>query len=350
MDGERRMWRVATRAVVAAGGVAVFVFLSCGEPLGPVAIGWEKKATVPREYSAFQLEAVGPKGLYSIVTTEAGYQQLVTFDGSHFSVDYRTPSPDDRINGVSFRGDTGFMGVARRTYPEGYNGSLLLYKNGRWEEVFASPEYEAMSALTVDGGNSCLLLCTRKGESVVDIARYSNGRLEVKGGLEYDFAGYSPKTHMLYTYNRFATERREIFVSGDAGATWHREVCELPPHYELKRVVGTAASPDALYLIAWVVAADLEYFAIIRRTGQAGEGVYEFSYLGWLGPGVRETFGCAFRDVDHGMAVGLGTSMFYDAPEWLRETVDPLQSFYDLLADPRGGYWAISRRDLVWHP
>jgi hypothetical protein len=357
MRKKTRIVQNATRALLRAGGVALLFSLSCGEPLSSVPFGWELKAHVPDEYLQFWPIAVGPNGLYAIVSTEAGYPQLVAFDGSRFTPDYQTPSPEDFITNCAFFGDTGFMGVARRVYPEGSDATLLQYKNGHWEEVLSSEEYFDFSVQTVGGDDSCLLLCRRKDNDVFDIARYANGRLEVKGRIDGDsggdFAAYSAGTRTMYAYKRGAMEAGKtwnVFVSDDLGATWHHEAVEIPPQYKLKRERGAAASPDALFLNACVAAADLEYYAVIRRTGPPGEGVYEFSYIGWVGPGVGQIDRLAFRDADHGMALGLGTSMRYDAPEWFRETSDPLRQFESLVADPQGGYWAVSWRELLWHP
>jgi hypothetical protein len=332
--------------------LAVFcIIIACGEPLESVPPAWEAQARVPAEYTAFRPVAVGPKGLYVVAVTRAGNKRLVVFDGEDFAVDYEAPSPDDFIASVSFRGDVGFMSVSRRTYPEGSDASLFFFTEGRWREVLVAPEYADFSVLGLLDGSSCLLRCRREGTDVLEIAKYSNGNLAKTGSFECDFAGYSGESRIIYGYRRFNSEGREIFVSADDGATWHREVYELPPHYELERIVSTATSPDALYLIARVVAADLEYYAIIRRTGAPGEGVYDLSYLAWVGPGVGQIDFCAFRDDDDGIAVGLGTTMRYYAPDWVRETVGPLQRFDYLVADPRGGYWAVrGRGSLEWHP
>lgn len=329
---------------------AGLIIISCGAPLGPVPFAWERKTVIPDEYSTLRLEAIGPKGLYSIVTTQTGYGKLVTFDGSRFDVDYQTASPDDLLTSVAFSGENGFLGLAHRTYPEGYDAALLFFRSGRWRPVLVAPEYNSFTILAVYGEGACLLLCGRENGAEVDVVIYSEGHLNIKGTLAGNFAGYSPGNGFLYTYNRFEPESRDIFVSSDAGATWHRETVKLPPPYVLKRIVSAATSPDALYLVGRVEVAGLEYYSIIKRAGEPGDGIYELSYIGWQGPGVGQVDRCAFRDTATGIAVGLGTSMYYEAGRWFRETVEPLQTFDDLLTDPRRGYWAISGREIIWHP
>jgi len=330
--------------------MAGVIITSCGGPLGPAPFAWEVKALIPAEYLTFGLAAVGPKGLYCTVGTKRGFKQLVTFDGSRFRIDYQTPSPDDFITSVRFSGNAGFLGLARRTYPDGYDAALLFFDGRRWRVILEAPEYKDFTVLDTYGENTSLLLCTRESDSEVDIGVYSKGSLNIKGVLRGNFAGYSNGNKFLYAYNRSEPQSRDIFVSSDTGASWHREAIELPPQYPLKRIISANASADALYLVARMEAGGLEYYAIIKRAGEPGKGVFGLSYIGWIGPGVRQIDRCAFRDAFHGVAVGLGTSMFYEAPLWFRETTAELQTFDDLLADGRGGYWALSGRALLWHP
>jgi hypothetical protein len=345
---KRRLWRKATRALTWAGGVAfLFCALRCGEPLGPAPFGWENKATIPGDYSAFYPTALGPKGLYGIGVTQAGYRRLVTFDGSSFDVDYQTPTRDDFITGVSFVAGTGFMGVALRNYPEGHRATLLQVRDGEWAEILEIPEFEEFCILSAIDAKSCWLL-SRRPNGRYEIAKYEDGRLNIiRPMVGHYFAGYSAKTNTFYA---FTSEAGDMMISGDGGDSWCNEKMAVPPGYKLAEITYVSASPEGLYITANVIAADLKYGAIIKRTGPAGEGVYELSYLGWVGPGVMRIDECAFRDADHGMAVGLGASLYYDAPDWVREPVDPLSQIRDLTPDPLGGYWAIYEGAIVWHP
>ena len=325
---------------------ATLQILSCGEPLGPAPFGWEKKADIPPTYFDLSLYAVGPRGVYGVAWPYEGSQQLVVFDGSEFLVDYEVPSEEDYISGVAFIGGSGFMGVMLRTYPKGARATLMQLRNGVWEEVLRAPEYQGFSDIQPIDKNTCWLSGKRPAAPYA-ILKYENGALQTFGATDSALTAYSSQTT---TYYVLKPEKGVLLITSDGGATWHEEVVEVPAHYELKRILHIAASPDALYLTTRVVAAGLEYYAIVKRTGLSGDGVYEFSYIGWSGPGVGQIDWCAFRDVDHGMAVGLGTSMYYDAPNWFREPADPFDNFFTLVPDPRGGYWAINGSDLVWHP
>ena len=324
--------------------------LSCGAPLEPAPFGWEKKAEL-RSTQILPLE-IGPAGLYVELDPIDGYQQLAVFDGESFDVEYQTPGEDDWITGVCFLNATAFMGVSYRLYPEGRRVALLKRTTSGWIEVFSTDEYHTLAPFGVINDDACWVLCSAN-DATDKIGKYAYGTLDITGEIKGEFGGYAAKNKTIFGYYEWGDENKVcyVFTSGDYGKTWFQEKMELPAHYTLARVDGVAASPEAFYFVANVVGADLEYDAIIKRTGPPGAGEYELLYLGWTGPGYIGISKCAFRDETAGVAVGEGASMYYQAPEWVREISAPVGTNFDsLLADPRGGFWGSRFDGLYWHP
>jgi hypothetical protein len=339
-------------------GSAALLTLSCGEAQGPVPFRWYEEATLPPGYSGLSLYDTGPGGLYCRANAPDDRNVVLIYEGSAFKEDFSISSREGILGDVAFSGDAGFLTIAKHEGGQGY-ACLMRREETGWLEVLESSEYNDFSYPTPVAANCCWLVATPPlGDS--RIVKYENGALTVYGETHGDEdLAYSPRVGLLYNVNTYDGEKKPravIVVTGDGGASWAEESITVPAPYKLDRFNDMAATADALYLVAELNLAGLEtpYRAIIKRTGPPGQGVYELSYLSWVGPGTQDIDWIAFRDTDHGVATGLGGSIYYDAPSWTRETTDPLFSFQpeSPVADPASGYWAaaLDEKTLLRHP
>jgi len=336
----------------------VLVTLSCGEPDGPVPFGWREEATLPAGYSGLSLYDAGPGGLYCRANAPDDRNVVLVYDGSAFKEDFSIASDEGILGDVAFAGDAGFL-TANKTENRRMYACILRRDGSAWLEVYRTLEYQYFTNPTPVNANCCWLVAHAETGNR-RVAKYENGALTSYGETNGNYPlAYSPGLAILYNlYN--ADHGNEgpavITLTADGGASWAREPITVPAAYKLGRVNDMGVTADALYLTAELDVAGLEtpYRAVIKRTGPAGQGIYELSYLSWVSPGVQDIDWLAFRDTDHGVAVGIGGSIYYDAPTWTRETTDPLFSFQleSPVADPAGGYWAAARdeRTLLRHP
>lgn len=324
---------------------------TCGEPQDFSVFSWEVKSPLPNSNDDFGLVGASDHGLYISTSTEYDFTILL-YEGGVFREFFSLSKTEGEIQSGGFFGDTIFLGVSRPTGVEDWVATLLRLRNGAWVEVARAPGFQRFYGITAIDENSCWLVGVTKSDEY-KLLRYHNDILQtILNNIPSNYPPlYSKESHISYLSNN-GGGGTDLWVAGADGMNWCEEVIQPPAPYKIKQIKSIVASPAALYIVAYVESANLDYRAIIKRTGPPGEGVYEFSYLGWVGPGIRELSAAAFRDDDHGVAIGLGTSMSYNAPAWTREPTDNDYRFElnSLVADPRGGYWAIHRNDLIWHP
>jgi len=340
------------KAAVVAVVLLALVVLSCGEPLGPSGFAWVEKAYVPWDW---RLSAVGPKGVYCIVKEWGeGVQHLVVFDGSQFLVDYEVSGV---IKDVGFAGDAGFLSYTPIVSGEEVNEAVLVQlKDGVWKEVLRTPEYKRFVDVSPINADACWLTAWAQNGSI-HILRYESGHLADYGDAmspDPELVAYSSRDNTFYAVTPIPinepTAEVIVWATSDDGSSWRRETWTVPGGYEINNITDVTASPEALYLTCHVTAGDWEYYAVVNRSGAAGAGTYEFAFITWTSPETFALSEAAFSDDGHGVAVGLGGSVYYDAPDWVRETTDPSLHLYYPVADPRGGFWCMDPYHLFWHP
>jgi hypothetical protein len=344
--------KVYIRALAVAAALAALVVLSCGEPLGATGFAWVKKADAP---FAWYLHAVGPKGVYGIYNDDnENVGRLFVFNGSQFLVDYEVAG---EMRDVGFAGDAGFLSYTLNPHTEQEEAVLTQLKGGTWTEVLRAPAYEAFWTVSPINANACWLAGTKQN-GASHLLRYEGGHLVDYGdGMSPDpeLVAYSPGNNTFYAITPINESTAEVVVwaTSDDGSSWRRETWTVPGGYEINNITDVTTSPEALYITCRLTAGDWEYYAVVKRSGPAGDGEYEFVFITWTSP---ETFAldeAAFRDDGHGVAVGLGGSVYYDAPEWRREATIPYLHLYHPVADPGGGFWCTSSiygGSLLWHP
>jgi hypothetical protein len=334
---------------------AVILVNSCEGPPAPEKSSWREITAIPYPY--YELKAASLRGVYLTAGEEGGGEKLVYFDGREFKEEYAVFNASDHIDYVTlpsrFLSNAGFMSITRET-PCGPKAVLLIRSDG-WAEILENVNYGSFAHLCFVGDFTCWMVGTQPN-AVGVVLYYNKGQL-----TEYDrverprFASYVAPQNTFYCY--FGSTSGEGGVKGRLAAfspgygNCGEELITVPAGFEIERLRDMAAGGDALYFVAEVETAGVAYEAVIKRTGPPGDGVYELSFLSRAGPGFLGLEECGFSDAAHGMAVGMGGSIYYDAPIWSREYVEnPGQYLTQLTPDPRGGFWADYYRRLMWHP
>lgn len=335
--------------------LSILVGFDCGTPLGPDAFLWQKVAELPKEYRGAKIRCAGPHGVY-IISSYADRDVVVSFNGQDFSIEYDVGQNRSDIIDIGFIGGIGYLSVTDVINSNSLQARLLQWRGNEWETIITRPDFIAFKHIRPIDDDSCWL-AVEKTIFNYNLAKYDNGNIII-----YDQLGpikdlaYAHDQNMVYAQSTL--DPWTILVSSDGGATWAIERIDPPVPYNLpKAPESIAASPDALYVTAYLAFDDIEYRSIIKRTGPAGSGIYELSYAGYLSDVTREIGNCVFRDRDHGLAVGFGTSIYTnDSKNWIRENTYTYYNFeeYNLIPDPRGGFWCSNRSSgtitLLWHP
>jgi hypothetical protein len=198
MAEKRLLWQRATRALVGAGGAAVFIALSCGEaPLEPRECGWVKLG----EFPSYSINAVCERDgiLRAVGENDTGGVILVR-RGATFSTEYVSPSnyEDAQLTDIVSGLRGGWAAGSRKI--NGIDRPFLLryagrWPSGKWEEVdtsaFPSGIITAVYRISDD---DCWLLIDKKpgrgkpsavaNKNFGVLAKYSAGEFK-----EYDDFG-----------------------------------------------------------------------------------------------------------------------------------------------------------------
>jgi hypothetical protein len=230
----------------------------------------------------------------------------------------------------------------------------LRYRAGVWEEVGANAEWTSFNEVTPVADNACWLIGSNEKAPYNHLIKYADGGFTAASfTYSLEFVSYCPGLNAVFAFD--TSEKGVVVGSSDGGATWREEKIELPAPYKINGLIeSVATTPDALYFSVNVAVEDLNYQAIIKRTGLPGEGVYELSYASWYGPGIMSLDAVSFRNATSGVAIGNIGSIYYDGRDWIRELAPDGTALdsANLTPDPRGGFWCTSHsgRYLVWHP
>jgi hypothetical protein len=386
MGGNRGMRRAATRALW-AGGVAVLILLSCGEPLEPREAGWVTVARFPLK---------GDSGVNSIYTrggtiwaavyeeTDPGQvtrAKIVTYDEGEFAVEYESPPEYEyaELADIAFdrTGDRGWAVGIKGEENNPYAPLLLAYdpRAEEWKErnVEGFGEVAFCAALPISNDGVWVLVDDHylPGDRDGLLTKYSAGRFNVYENLGpvtaiYPYTRYSPQTlyAVSYAQNGYAPgELPKVYISANRGASWAQET--IPADVVRGRVIsrafaGAGYGPDA-YILA---ECGNNAWAVIRRSGGPGAGEYELAFLGHGGPYFNTLNGIAFRDphspprgisVD-GVAVGRETSVLFDEGNVYLEKLPYALDLTRVVLYGGSGFFAIGKNEafggweLLYHP
>ncbi len=387
MDGERRMWRVATRAAVAVGGVAVFILLSCGEPLGPRESGWVKLA----EFPSHSVNAVCERDgiLRAVGENDTGGVILVRY-GITFSTEYVSPSnyEDAQLTDIVSGLRGGWAGGSRRI--NGVLRPFLLryagrWPSGKWEELDTAtfPPGRITAVYRISDDDCWLLIDKTSGRSRPPgapgaarglLAKYSAGELK-----EYNDFGlvsaiqtnYEARPNILYAVTWPSKEYGvvyddvKVFITADDGGSWADETVprDIIRGRRIARAFAAGYDVDHFYVIAEF--GEKGPIGILRRPAGLEFSPYELFFLSYEGPYFHDLTGVVFRKPQQGpygisvdgVAVGELTSVVVDDGEvFLEKLPYPLELVSPVARDRTSGFWAIGKNlvlgpdELLYHP
>lgn len=342
-----------------AGGVAVSILLSCGEPLPPRPHGWREVAEFPASNSRVHALAVAGDVVYVAgADREAGGNDRATiyrYAGGAVEPFFKAPYPESAFYDVRCGGGyvwaCGFKrvgGVAILPYLARYDGS-------RWEEVDVPPSVatEPFRAVRPAGGGRCWLV------GMHALYSYEDGvwRKHLSAGrTEYFYLAVTP-TGRAYAYLDPGAPYQtvKIYVSDDGGGSWATERAQLPT----RNFISTSTQPGGMEVVAWgerlcwgarlavpgsnEIRLGARYYAVlVRDEAPPGQGSYEIAFMAPCGPYFYDIRGLAFRDDENGCVVGTFTSVALDDGEWIQEVLpESWRPRFDGVAAGAGSYWAF---------
>jgi hypothetical protein len=355
MGGNRRVRRAATRALLWAGGVALFIGGAC-EKTNELDWGWVKVADVPAAYRVPEALAADGAAVY-ICAARTSDDRLVILKylGGNFEEAYVSPYKfweDAQFNDVAFYDGEGWAAGLKTTGEHGLTYYLLNRENGVWRELKphglpngivtgAYPFKRRACWLTGGGGH------TRGGE----LFKYDDGAV-----TPYPALGTLTGFGVSASGPRAAAVRNRsglpagVYVSDDYGATWAAEEATFDAFgYEYQYTRGCAVRGDEAFIIANLVG---EAWGIVRR---AAPGAYELSFLDVVDPVLDSIGQLAFDERGRGVAVGGDASVVYDGARWFKESIPGHAEFRDVTPAAGGGFWALislgpSDAALYYHP
>jgi hypothetical protein len=366
--------RVATRALLWAGGAAIFVLLCCGEALGPLPNSWHKKAEFEVTAAGFTVEdlAVTAGGVYAAISRHGPPVGLaiVVYRGGRFEDDWILPNAGicGRFRGIAGIGST-LWAAGTRTEGEvepRYLPVLLRHAGAGWQEVDlgSSTSFGGIGRVYPISKNACWLLTGEEdpGPWYGALALYDNGSLRTFPQFRDVTAAYDAATDTLYVIpDREGSATVEVAITRDRGASWvyEKTVPESFPGADPDR---TAILPPIIYRDELIFALSPAEFrggtwtSIYRRTGAPGAGVYEMVFFSNLGEYFRAIDDMAVDNSPRLVAVGIDTCLLYDGAEWRMETLPYKRTSFNALAAGDVGFYATARNEttekieLLYHP
>ena len=374
MGGKRRMWRKATRAAVAAGGVAFFILLCCGEALGPLPNAWRMEAEFEETTAGFTVEdlAVTPGGVYAAISRHGPPTELavVVFRNGRFEDDWVLPDAGicGRFRGLARIGTT-LWAAGTRTEGEvepRYFPVLLRNAGAGWEEVDlgSNAGVGGIGRVLPISETACWLLTGDEdpGPWYGALALYANGTLRTFPQFGYVTAAYDAAAHTLYVIpDREGSAAVEVAITRDRGASWVYEKAALEsfPGADVRRadiLPPIVYCHELVFTLSPTYSGGGTWTSFYRRTGAAGEGEYELSFFSNIGPFFRQVDRMAVDGSPRLVAVGTDTCLIYDGAEWRMEMLPYEHTSFNSLAAGDAGFYAAARNEttekleLLSHP
>ncbi len=376
MAEKRLFWHRATRALICAGGVALFILLSCGEALGPVSNSWRKVAEFEGAIG-WKIEGltVTPGGVYAALwrpgtpTKLRGYTSelaIVTYRGGRLEDDWvlRDAGEGSCMYGLDIIGSVVWAGGTRSEKGKPINYFPLLVRNigSGWHEVDLgpSPGFRGIGRVYPVSEDVCWVLTGDRdpGRWYGSLVLYENGALRKFPTFRYVTAAYDAGAHTLYVIRRTKGPVIEVAITRDMGASWTYESAMLKPFPGVDLTKKVILPPQIYRSDLYFVVEPGEKGAgtsIYRRTGAPGAGEYELVFFTNLGPYFRSVDYLAADDTRL-MGTGVDTCLIYDRERWLMERL-PYEhtSFNGLGAAPTGFYATADNEtsgklELLFHP
>lgn len=373
MFRDKGMWRVATRALVWAGGVAVFILLSCGEPLGPLENSWRMEAEFEITAAGFTVEdlAVTPGGVYAAISRHGPPVELavVVYRDGRFEDDWVLPNAGicGRFHGIAGIGST-LWAAGTRTEGEvepRYFPVLLRNAGAGWQEVDLGPNpgFGGIGRVYPISENACWLLTGEEdpGAWYGALALYANGTLQTFPQFRYVTAAYDAAADTLYVIPDRKGKVVEVAITRDRGSSWvyEKAVLEAFPGADVRRALilpPIVYRDELIFTFSPAYTGGGTWTSFYRRTGAAGEGEYVLAFFSNLGPYFRQVHRMAVDGSPRLVGVGTDTCLIYDGAEWRMERLPYEHTSFNSLAAGDAGFYATARNEtterieLLYHP
>jgi len=331
-----------------------------GGPLSLQPNLWETVFYFPSNILPPRAVAATTDALYGIATVTGEYGSRADvvwkyYDGS-LIIDYTVPYPvgDGILEDIGFYRGVGWV-VGWRTEDSNDGIKFIPFlarrTNGLWREINADRlQVKRLEKVYPINDNTCWLSARDEfGRS--RIVKYTNGEFDVLPG-EICIAAYAPEERLLYARPPYPPEKKynAYLLSADGGKTWIEEEIKFDGlNYELTPDIADAAG-ETLYT---VFRREYSGFAVVKREGPPGSGVYNMEFFSNLAPGIStEMMALAVNKVKV-MVVAKETTIVYEDGRWLKEELPPEMRFWSLTPAPGGGFWAVGGNfgwALMYHP
>ncbi|MEE8639927.1 MAG: hypothetical protein V3T41_05915 [bacterium] len=357
MDGERRMWRVATRAAVAVGGVAFFILLSCGEAVLPQPTRWVERARFSGDIRRVEDLAVDTNGsVYFATEVRDNRAAIYRYDGSALKEVFRSRYPDSTFGSVGCGGGQIWAAGIKNEGAEEYAYCVRSDDGVIWEEVEV-PAYLGVwylsSVYPAADGTVWFYGGTKQDDAVYT---YRDGEWrrheETAGAYALRLAVTARGRAFVYHYQHKVLK---MLISDDGGATWTRETVSLAnPQYNFKRPsrLKMATAGDTVYLLGQLNS-KLEGFdlwsVIEREDVPPGQGRYYVAFASPHGEYFYKPSIMAFRSLHEGYVLGSQTSIRLEDGEWIKELIPASWNpQFDAVAAGPQSYWAIAGSSEIY--
>jgi hypothetical protein len=350
MDGERRMWRVATRALVWAGGVAFFILLSCGEPDIPDTSRWVEAARVPRSIKRINGLTAAPDGaVYAAGETRDGAAVVLKYDGRELKETFRATYGSSRFDSVRYGGGRIWAGGSR-VVGKDYLPYCVRSSDGvNWEEFEIPRSLGFVGVSPYPCGDDFVWFVGGTAAYRALFATYDRGvwkKLNVPSEPEGSEFVVTEGGRAYYYYHKNGI--LALLISDDRGNTWARETVEVEyPLYEIRKpkYIKMAPAGETVYLKTDLYGKEEDFNlvgVVARDEAPPGRGGYDVAFASPHGPYFTDIKAMAFRSLSDGYAVGPMTSVALEDGKWLKEaTPESWSPMFRLVATGPYSYWAI---------
>jgi hypothetical protein len=325
------------------------LIINCGSPMGPVDSTWRSVISLV-DYSYRDLQC-DPAGIVHI----ASENRILRFNG----VDFETFAEFDGYHDVDiFTFDGGDLACLDcSTYDDyGTPPGLFRYKGGSWEQIELPDDIDDIIDFEVVDADLFWIYAYTKSPGYL-LYRYYYGEW-----TNYDFTDYFVDTEVSSSGTFFAISDRfpfYVFISEDNGGVWTKEPIVFTERQLGLAQVGRPSQDcretivsygDVLYMVAVIGVNGVPYYSLIKREGDPGEGYWvPLVICPQKAPDTHTFESVAFDGTGRGLVAGEETSIVSDGDGvWVKELFDHQLNF--LRGSPTGGFWAICRDNLYYHP
>jgi hypothetical protein len=323
------------------------LIINCGSPLGPVDSPWRSVVSLA-DYNCNDLQCDAEGTVYV-----AEENRIIRYDGAEFETFAEFEGYDD-VDMFTFDGGGAVCLDCDSDYetPPG----LFRYKGGFWEQIGLPDDIDELRDFEVVDADFFWIYAFTK-DSKYTLYRYYYGEW-----TNYDLTDHIIDTEVSSSGTFFAIADGNpfsVFISEDDGGVWTTEpVVFNDGQFELVQIgrsgsnrMGPLASyGDTLYAVAKINVNGIPYYSLIKREGDPGAGFWvPLVICPEKAPDTHTVESVAFDGASRGLIAGEETSIVSNGGGvWVKELFD--HELNSLRGSPTGGFWAICRSRLYYHP